>query len=99
MLCCDLHAYGKWSLLVPLVQRMLNSLTRSTIGCSANQLVFGNRVNLDRFILPTAPQQHSDATREAIANTDTVQNFTDTLFIAQHGSCTRCGSCDTAEVG
>ncbi len=83
MLCSDLHAYGKWSLLVPLVQRMLNSLTRSTIGCSANQLVFGNRVNLDRFILPTAPQQHSDSTREAIANADTVQNFCDTLFIAQ----------------
>lgn len=83
MLCCDLHAYGRWSLLVPLVQRMLNSLTRSTIGCSANQLVFGNRVNLDRFILPTAPQAHTAETRAAAAATDTVQGFVDHLMIAQ----------------
>ena len=83
MLCCDLHAYGRWSLLLPLVQRCLNSLTRSTIGCSANQLVFGNRVNLDRFILPTAPFQHSDDTRAAAAATDTVQGFMDHLLIAQ----------------
>lgn len=83
MLCCDLHAYGRWSLLLPLVQRCLNSLTRSTIGCSANQLVFGNRVNLDRFILPTAPIDHSDATRTAAAATDTVQGFMDHMLIAQ----------------
>jgi hypothetical protein len=30
MLCADLHSYGKWSLLVPLVQRMLNSLDRQS---------------------------------------------------------------------
>ena len=83
MLCADLHAYGRWSLLVPLVQRMLNSLTRSTIGCSANQLVFGNRVNLDRFILPTAPQPHDDSTRAAAAQSSTVDNFLDSLMIAQ----------------
>jgi hypothetical protein len=83
MLCSDLHAYGRWSLLLPLVQRCLNSLTRSTIGCSANQLVFGTRVNLDRFVLPTAPIAHDDSTREAAANTDTVQGFLDHLLIAQ----------------
>jgi hypothetical protein len=83
MLCSDLHAYGRWSLLVPLVQRMLNSLTRSTLGCSANQLVFGNRVNLDRFILPTAPQRHDAETREAVAQSSTVDNFLDSLVIAQ----------------
>jgi hypothetical protein len=83
MLCSDLHAYGRWSLLVPLVQRMLNSLTRSTLGCSANQLVFGNRVNLDRFILPTAPQRHDDQTRAAAAHSATVDNFLDSLMIAQ----------------
>jgi hypothetical protein len=83
MLCCDLHAYGRWSLLLPLVQRMLNSLTRSTIGCSANQLVFGHRVNLDRFVLPTAPLAHTDDTRAAAAATDTVQGFVDHLMIAQ----------------
>lgn len=83
MLCSDLHAYGRWSLLLPLVQRCLNSLTRSTIGCSANQLVFGNRVNLDRFVLPTAPMPHDDNTRAAAAATDTVQGFLDHLLIAQ----------------
>jgi hypothetical protein len=83
MLCSDLHAYGRWSLLVPLVQRMLNSLTRSTLGCSANQLVFGNRVNLDRFILPTTPQRHNAQTREAAAQSATVDNFLDSLMIAQ----------------
>jgi len=83
MLCCDLHAYGRWSLVLPLVQRCLNSLTRSTIGCSANQLVFGNRVNLDRFVLPTAPIVHTDETRAAAAATDTVQGFMDQLLIAQ----------------
>ena len=70
-------------MLVPLVQRILNSLTRSTLGCSANQLVFGNRVNLDRFILPTAPQVISDDIRAAAAASDTVQNFVDHLLIAQ----------------
>jgi hypothetical protein len=83
MLCADLHAYGRWSLLLPLVQRCLNSLTRSTIGCSANQLVFGSRVNLDRYILPTAPIAHDDSTRAAAAATDTVQGFLDHLLIAQ----------------
>jgi hypothetical protein len=83
MLCTDLHAYGRWSLLLPLVQRCLNSLTRSTIGCSANQLVFGNRVNLDRYVLPTAPLAHNADTRAAAAATDTVQGFMDHLLIAQ----------------
>jgi hypothetical protein len=83
MLCADLHAYGRWSLLLPLVQRCLNSLTRSTIGCSANQLVFGNRVNLDRYVIPTVPLAHDDSTRQAAAATDTVQGFLDHLIVAQ----------------
>lgn len=65
------------------VNKMLNSLTRSTLGCSANQLVFGNRVNLDRFILPTAPQRHDAQTREAATQSATVDNFLDSLMIAQ----------------
>lgn len=83
MLTADLHAYGRWSMLLPLVQRILNSMTRSTLGCSANQLVFGNRVNLDRFILPTAPQVLSDDIRAAAAASDTVQGFMDHLLLAQ----------------
>jgi hypothetical protein len=70
-------------MLLPLVQRCLNSLTRSVLGCSANALVFGNRVNLDRYIIPAAPVEISDDIRLAVSNSDTVQSFTDTLFIAQ----------------
>ena len=83
MLCCDLHAYGRWSFMLPLVQRQLNSLTRATLGTSANQLVFGNRVNLDRYIIPVAAQEVSAEVREAVRQSDTVETFTDTLFIAQ----------------
>ena len=83
MLCCDLHAYGRWSLMLPLVQRQLNSLTRSTIGCSANQFLFGPRVNLDRYIIPTTPLDIPDEAREAVAASNTVQGLMDSLFIAQ----------------
>jgi hypothetical protein len=83
MLCCDLHAYGRWSFMLPLVQRQLNSLTRATIGTSANHLIFGNRVNLDRYIIPAAAQEISAEMRDAVRQADTVQTFTDTLFIAQ----------------
>jgi hypothetical protein len=83
MLCCDLHAYGRWSFMLPLVQRQLNALTRATIGTSASHLVFGNRVNLDRYIIPVAAQQISAEIRESVRQSDTVQTFTDTLFIAQ----------------
>ncbi len=83
LLCADLHAFGRWSLLLPMVQRIINSTTCSAIGCTPNQLVFGNRVNLDRFIIPTAPQQHDATTRAAAANADTVQHFVDTFMLAQ----------------
>ncbi len=83
MLCCDLHAYGRWSFMLPLVQRQLNSLTRATIGTSANHLIFGNRVNLDRYIIPAAAHEVLPETREAVRQSDTVQTFSDTLFIAQ----------------
>jgi hypothetical protein len=83
MLCCDLHAYGRWSFMLPLVQRQLNSLTRSTLGTSSNHLVFGNRVNLDRYIIPAAAQEVPPEIRESVRQSDTVQTFTDTLFIAQ----------------
>jgi hypothetical protein len=45
--------------------------------------VFGNRVNLDRYIIPVAAQEVSAETREAVRHSDTVQTFTDTLLIAQ----------------
>ncbi len=83
MLCDELHMYGKWSLILPLIQRQLNSLTRSTLGCSANQLVFGNRVNLDAYILPVAPSAASAEIRQAVASSNTVQAYLDGLALAQ----------------
>lgn len=83
MLCDELHMYGKWSLMLPLIQRQLNSIFRSTLGCSANQLVFGARVNLDRYILPVAPREASNAEREAVQHSSTVQAYLDGLSIAQ----------------
>ena len=69
--------------MLPLVQRQINSLTRATLGTSSNHLEFGNRVNLDRYIIPAAAQEISAEMRDAICQADTVQTFTDTLFIAQ----------------
>jgi hypothetical protein len=83
MLCCDLHAYGRWSFMLPLVQRQLNSLTRATTGTTASHMLFGARVNLDRYIIPTAPMYVDPATRDAIRQSDTVQTFCDTLLVAQ----------------
>jgi hypothetical protein len=83
MLCCDLHAYGRWSFMLPLIQRQLNSLTRTTTGTTANHMLFGARVNLDRYILPTTPMLVGPEMREAVRNSDTVQNFCDTLLLAQ----------------
>jgi hypothetical protein len=83
MLCDELHMYGKWSMMLPLIQRQLNSLTRSTLGCSANQLVFGSRVNLDSYIFPTAPREASASDRIAIQQSDTVAAYLDGLSIAQ----------------
>jgi hypothetical protein len=83
MLCDELHMYGKWSLMLPLIQRQLNSLFRTTLGCSANELVFGARVNLDAYILPTAPREASSAERAMLGNSTSVQAYLDNLVIAQ----------------
>ena len=39
-----------WSLILPLVQRILNSTVKESIGVSPAQLIFGNAINLDRGI-------------------------------------------------
>lgn len=83
MLCDELHMYGKWSLMLPMVQRQLNSITRSTLGCSANELVFGSRVNIDAYILPTLPRAVSSEERAAVQHSSTVQAYLDGLAIAQ----------------
>ena len=75
MLCDELHLFARWSLLVPIIQRQLNCLTRSTLGCTANDIVFGPRANLERYIIPCAPIPLTPESLEAINSTDIVKNF------------------------
>ena len=41
----------RWSLCLPLVQRIFNAEPISSIGCAPAQIVFGNSINLDKGIL------------------------------------------------
>ena len=75
MLCDELHLFSRWSLLVPIIQRQLNCLTRSTLGCTANDIVFGPRANLERYIIPCAPIPLTPESLAAINSTDIVKDF------------------------
>ena len=46
-----------WSRYLPLVQRIINNSYNSSIGTSPAKLVFGNRVNLDRNLVPHSSQK------------------------------------------
>ena len=41
----------RWSLALPLIQRVMNTFEHSSIGCAPSQIIFGNSVDLDRIIL------------------------------------------------
>jgi transposase InsO family protein len=43
-----------WSSYIPLIQRMVNTAPHAALGVSPAQLLFGNRVNLDRYLVPSA---------------------------------------------
>ena len=47
----DFRVNEEWSLYVPLVQRILNASTHSAIGIAPAQLLFGDRVQLNRGLL------------------------------------------------
>jgi hypothetical protein len=83
MLCDELHLFSRWSLLVPIIQRQLNCLTRSTLGCTANDIVFGPRANLERYIIPCAPIPLTPESLEAINSTDVVKDFIHHQALAQ----------------
>jgi hypothetical protein len=59
----DRNIYDDWSILLPLVQRIMNSTFHSSIGCSPSQIIFGDAIDLNRDIfvkstneiLPTIP--------------------------------------------
>ena len=43
---------GKWSKYLPLVSRIINSSYNSSIGTSPCRVMFGNRMNLNRSLIP-----------------------------------------------
>ncbi|KAG9389986.1 putative enzymatic polyprotein [Carpediemonas membranifera] len=62
-LTSELRLSSKWSLYLPMVQRLLNATTNSSIGMSPAALVFGTAVNLDRSIIDVVSQgegEHPD---------------------------------------
>ena len=83
MLCDELHLFSRWSLLVPIIQRQLNCLTRTTLGCTANDIVFGPRANLERYIIPCAPEPLSEDTLQDLNTTDAVRDFIQHQVLAQ----------------
>ena len=83
MLCDEMHTFSRWSLLVPIIQRQLNCLTRSTLGCTANDIVFGPRANLERYIIPCAPEPITPEILERINSTDVVKDYIHHQLLAQ----------------
>jgi hypothetical protein len=83
MLCDELHLFARWSLLVPIVQRQLNCLTRTTLGCTANDIVFGPRANLERYIIPCTPEELTPESLARINSTDIVKNYVQHQALAQ----------------
>ena len=52
-----------WSLVLPLVQRVMNTFEHSSLGCAPSQIIFGNSVDLDRVILH--PTKNKDTFQES----------------------------------
>ena len=50
------HILTEWSRYLPLVQRIMNSSIHSALGVSPAQILFGNVINLDRNLFPTAKE-------------------------------------------
>jgi len=51
-----------WSIVLPLVQRVMNTMEHSSIGCAPSQIIFGNSVDLDRGILHERKSIRNDIT-------------------------------------
>ena len=47
----DRKIKSKWSMALPLIQRVMNTTIHSSIGTSPSQIIFGNAIDLDRRIL------------------------------------------------
>lgn len=67
----------QWSEYLPLVQRIINASYNSSIGTAPARIVFGDRVNLDRMLVP----QSSQAAQAVIAN---IQDRSRRLHVSQY---------------
>jgi hypothetical protein len=47
----QLHGEHQWGDILPLAQRIINASFNSSIGCSPSQILFGDHVDLDRYLL------------------------------------------------
>ena len=66
---------SRWSLYLPLVQRILNSIVHDSIGVSPAQLLYGNAINLNRGIFLQF---------DAIPRMTSLSNFTQEMLSTQN---------------
>eukprot|EP00762_Andalucia_godoyi_P003229 ANDGO_01040.mRNA.1 Retrovirus-related Pol polyprotein from transposon 17.6 len=71
-LVMDLRMHGRWSEVIPLVQRIINSSYHSSVGTYPSRIVFGDRISLNRHILP--PKGGEEQT-ETVVVEDYIQNL------------------------
>ena len=77
---------GKWSKYLPLVSRIINSSYNSSIGTSPCRVMFGNRMNLNRSLIPAqAPSVVQSMIGEVpdSARRTYIQKYVDHLIEAQ----------------
>ena len=75
----DTRLKNEWSLVLPLVQRIMNASTHESIGVSPAQLVFGNAIQLDRGLFF---QQDNDPLKIP-TTTPSVKQYIDALMAQQ----------------
>ena len=76
----DTRIKNEWSLVLPLVQRIMNSHPHDSIGVAPAQIIFGNSIQLDRGILFRG--DHIDITNPNVL-TPTIKQYLDKLLSVQ----------------
>jgi hypothetical protein len=75
----DQRLREKWSIILPLVQRIINSMVHSTTGVSPAQVIFGNAVDLDKVVL--IPELQGSVDENVVP--PSVKEYLDKLIHAQ----------------
>jgi len=75
----DQRLREKWSIILPLVQRIMNSMVHSTTGVSPAQVLFGNAVDLDKVVL--VPELQGSVQADVVP--PSVKEYLDKLVHAQ----------------